>query len=65
MSERKEWFAVDRSAKGGTVVRVTVQEDNHTSKYALATGGGDLKSNVTRARKLSNEALDALIEAVS
>jgi hypothetical protein len=63
-TERKEWFAVERSAKGGTVARVTVQEANFTSKFALVTHGADLKVTVTDVRKRAHEALDALIEAV-
>lgn len=63
--ERKEWFAVERSAKGGTVVKVTVQSANFTSKFALVTHGSDLRHAVADVRKRAHEALDALIEAVS
>lgn len=60
--ERKEWVRVSRSANGQTVVTVTLQEGNLTSKWSTKAFG-KLKDGVTEARAYAGTNLDQLREA--
>ncbi len=61
--ERKEWVRVSRSAQGQTVVTVTLQEGNLTSKWSARSPGSKLKPAVLEARSYAGSNLDQLREA--
>lgn len=63
MSERKEWFKVSRGHNGITVVTVTVQDENITSRWSTRSYS-TLASAVREARAKAGEHLDAMAEVV-
>lgn len=60
--DRKEWVKASRSANGQTIVSVTLQEGNLTSRWSVKAYG-KIKEAVLEARSYAGSNLDQLREA--